>query len=164
MEEIKEDKAMIIKSKSFENNGMIPKKHTGFGEDKSPELTISDIPDSTVSLAIIMDDLDVPFRDYFTHWLIWNIPGTEIIEEGLPGGEKIESPFSAIQGVAWGKHIYRGPKQPFFIRKEHRYVFYVYALDCMLNLTGMAGKKELVDAMKGHVLSEAKLMGRYKPD
>lgn len=155
---------MIIASKSFENNGMIPKKHTGFGEDKSPELMISDIPDTTVSLAIIMDDLDVPFRSSFTHWLIWNIPKTDIIQEGLSGGEKIEFPFSAIQGKAWGKHIYRGPKQPFFIKKEHRYVFCAYALDCMLNLPGMSGKKELVEAMNGHVLSEAKIIGRYKPD
>lgn len=155
---------MIIKCKSFENNGLIPKKHTGFGEDVSPELIINDIPDDTVSFAIIFDDLDVPFRDNFTHWIIWNIPKTEIIPEGLPGGEKIDVPISAIQGNAWGKHIYRGPKQPFFIRKEHRYVFYVYALDCMLNLVGSARKKELVDTMKGHVLSEAKLIGRYQPD
>ena len=155
---------MIIKSRAFENNGMIPKKHTGFGEDKSPEFMLSDIPDGTVSLAIIMDDLDVPLRDTFTHWLIWNIPKTDTIQEGLPGGKEIECPFDAIQGTAWGKHIYRGPKQPFFIRKEHRYVFHVYALDCMLNLSGMSGKKELVDAMNGHVLSEANIIGRYKPD
>lgn len=155
---------MIIRSKSFENNGMLPKKHTGFGEDKSPEFMISDIPDGVVSLAIIMDDLDVPFRSSFTHWLIWNIPKTDTIQEGLPGGEKIEFPFSAIQGKAWGKHIYRGPKQPFFVKKEHRYAFCVYALDCMLNIPAMSGKKGLVDAMNGHVLSEAKIIGRYKPD
>ena len=155
---------MEIVCRSFDNNEIFPKKHTGFGEDISPELMIKDMPGATISLAIIMDDLDVPFRDYFTHWVIWNIPKTEIISEGLPGGEKIETPINAIQGVAWGKHIYRGPKQPFFIRKEHRYVFSVYALDCMLNLTGRAGKKELVDAMNGHVLSEAKLVGRYKPE
>ena len=153
---------MIIRSKSFENNGMIPKKHTGFGEDKSPEFMINDIPDGVVSLAIIMDDLDVPFRSSFTHWLIWNIPKTDIIPEGLPGKEKLEKPFKAIQGNAWGKHIYRGPKQPFFIKKEHRYVFCVYALDCMLNLDGAAGKKELVAVMQGHVLSEARLVGRYR--
>lgn len=155
---------MIINCKSFENNGMIPKKHTGFGEDISPELVIKDMPDDTVSLAIIMDDLDVPFRDFFTHWIIWNIPKAEVIWEGLPGGEIIEKPFTAIQGNAWGKHIYRGPKQPFFIRKAHRYVFYVYALDCMLDLAGKSGKKELVDAMKGHILAEANIMGVYKPD
>lgn len=155
---------MIIKSKSFDNNGMIPKKHTGFGEDISPEIIINDIPENTISLAVVMDDLDVPFRSPFTHWIIWNIPKTEVINEGLPGGEKIEKPFSAVQGSAWGKHIYRGPKQPFFIKKEHRYVFYVYALDCMLDLSCKSGKKELNDAMNGHVLSEAKLIGRYKPD
>lgn len=89
---------MIIKSRSFENNGMIPKKHTGFGEDKSPEFILNDIPDGAVSLAIIMDDLDVPLKGTFTHWLIWNISKTDIIQEGLPGGKEIEYPFSAIQG------------------------------------------------------------------
>ncbi len=62
---------MIVKSKAFENNGMIPKKHTGFGEDKSPELMIKEIPEGTVSLAIIMDDLDVSFKEYFTHYTIY---------------------------------------------------------------------------------------------
>ncbi|MDO5155969.1 MAG: YbhB/YbcL family Raf kinase inhibitor-like protein [Eubacteriales bacterium] len=109
---------MIIKSKSFENNGMIPKKHTGFGEDISPELMLNDIPDDTVSLAIVMDDLDVPFRDSFTHWIIWNIPKAEIIQEGLPGGEKIEKPFSAVQGIAWGKHIYNiGERRNIFAKR-----------------------------------------------
>lgn len=117
-----------------------------------------------VSFAIVMDDLDVPFRDHFTHWVIWNIPKTEVVPEGIPGGERVVGLSNAVQGNAWGKHIYRGPKQPFFIKKEHRYVFYVYALDCMLKLTGEAGKKELSNAMKGHVLAESTLLGRYKPD
>ena len=153
---------MIVSSTAFENNGMIPQKHTGFGDDLSPELIITDVPKDAVSLAIILEDLDVPFRKFFTHWIIWNIPVTDVIPEGLPCGSVIREPISACQGVAWGKHKYRGPKQPFFIRKEHRYVFTVYALDCQLGISEKSNRNELLDAMRGHILSETKLFGKYK--
>lgn len=155
---------MIVSSTSFENMGMIPKKHTGFGEDVSPEFTIGDIPDNTVSFAVVLDDLDVPFTKAYTHWIIWNIPKTEKIPGNLPKGETIDTPVSAVQGMAWGKNIYRGPKQPFFIRKEHRYVFYVYALDCMLDIPAKSDKNKLMDAIDGHILGTAELTGRYKPE
>ena len=72
---------MFVSSNAFENNGMIPRKYTGFGEDVSPEFIITDVPENTESFAIILDDLDVPFRKGFTHWIIWNIPVTEVIPE-----------------------------------------------------------------------------------
>ena len=87
---------------------------------------------------------------------------TDVITEGLPCGSVIREPISACQGVAWGKHKYRGPKQPFFIRKEHRYVFTVYALDCQLGISEKSNRNELLDAMRGHILSETKLFGKYK--
>lgn len=153
---------MTVSSTAFCNNGMIPVKHTGFGEDLSPKLTIADAPDGTVTFAIILDDLDVPFLKSFNHWIIWNIPRMEVIPEGLPKGAVIREPIHACQGAAWGKNGYRGPKQPFFIRKEHRYVFTVYALDCRLELPEESKKKVLLDAMTGHTLAEAKIIGRYK--
>lgn len=155
---------MIVKSTAFQNNGMIPRKYTGFGEDISPELTIADSPEGTVSFAIILDDLDVPWTKVFTHWIIWNIPGTNLIPEGLPKGDVIHKPIEACQGTAWGKHCYRGPKQPFFIRKEHRYVFNVYALDCQLDISEQSDRKILLGAMKGHILEKAQIIGRYKRD
>ena len=153
---------MIVSSRAFEENGWIPRRHTGFGEDISPELTVTDTPEGTVSLAVILDDLDVPFRKEFTHWIIWNIPGTDRIPEGLPKGERIEKPISACQGCAWGKNGYRGPKQPFFIRGVHRYVFTVYALDCLMQLPGTADKTALLNAMQGHILAQARLVGKYQ--
>ena len=152
---------MIVRSKSFENNGMMPRKHTGFGEDVSPELIITDIPEEAISFAIILDDLDVPFLKAFTHWIIWNITVTDVIPEGLPYGAEIREPIFACQGVAWGKHCYRGPKQPIFIRNEHRYVFTVYALDCRLDISEQSRRKNLIDAMYGHILAEARLIGKF---
>ena len=155
---------MKVYSNSFENNGMIPKKHTGYGEDTSPEMILSDIPKETVSLAIILDDLDVPFKKNYNHWLAWNIPNLEIIPEGLPAGAEIDKPIKVCQGTGWGKNCYRGPKPPFFLKKAHRYVFYIYALDTELALSKNAKKDALVDAMKGHILAETKLTGLFKND
>ncbi len=153
---------MKVRSSSFDDNGMIPRKHTGFGEDLSPELFLSDIPEETVSFAVILDDLDVPWKKNYNHWVVWNIPKTEIIPEGLSRGAQIYSPIKACQGIGWGKNCYRGPKPPFFLRKTHRYVFYVYALDNELALSGDTKKDELLDAMHGHILAEAKITGLYK--
>lgn len=153
---------MIVTSSAFADNGIIPVKYTGFGEDLSPELRIADIPEGTETLAVILDDLDVPFTRQFTHWIIWNIPQTDVIPEGLPKGEKITSPVNACQGIAWGRNGYRGPKQPFFIRNEHRYVFTVYALDRYLIIATESTKKDLLNAMTGHILAAAQIIGRYK--
>ena len=153
---------MKVCSHSFENNGMIPKKHTGFGEDLSPEILLSEVPEGAVSLAIILDDLDVPWKKSFNHWIIWNIPNTSIIPEGLPGGPEIDHPIKACQGIGWGKNRYRGPKPPFFLRKAHRYVFCVYALDTELTLSAESKKKVLLKAMHGHILAETTLTGLYR--
>ena len=153
---------MIISSTAFENNGTIPIKYTGFGKDVSPAFTLSDVPQNTVSFALIMNDLDVPFCKIFTHWIVWNIPVTETIPEGLPNGAFINTPLTACQGVAWGRHIYRGPKQPFFVRGEHRYLFTLYALDCKLDIPASSKRKELLTAMTGHILATASITGKFK--
>lgn len=153
---------MRVTCKSFADNEFIPKKHTGFGEDVSPELVIADAPDLTKTFAVILDDLDVPWKKDYNHWIIWNIPKTDVIPEGLPKGVTINEPVTACQGIAWGKNVYRGPKPPFFLKKVHRYVFYVFALDSELELSGKADKKALMAAMEEHVLAEAKITGLYQ--
>ena len=153
---------MKVESSAFTDNGLIPRKYTGFGEDCSPDLIITDLPEGTESLAVTLVDLDVPFCKIFTHWTAWNIPSTGFIPEGLPWGANIASPVHACQGTAWGRNQYRGPKQPFFIRNEHRYVFTVYALNCFLDISGKADRKMLMTAMEGHVLAKADIVGKYK--
>lgn len=155
---------MKVCCNAFKDFEMIPKKYTGYGEDLSPELILSDVPEEAVSLAIILDDLDVPFRKNYNHYIAWNIPNVKIIPEGLPKGEIIDKPVKACQGVAWGKNSYRGPKPPFFLKKAHRYVFYVYALDCELSIPCASKKKDLMCAMEDHILDMAALTGLYKND
>ena len=155
---------MTVNSPAFKNNDPIPKQYTGFGEDVSPELVLDDVPNEAASIAIVLDDLDVPFTKEFTHWIIWNIsPLTRIIPKAIPKGEVTDFPIRAIQGNAWGRHVYRGPKQPPFIRKAHRYRFSVYALDTVLDISPDSDKNMLSQALSDHVIAEAELIGIYDP-
>ena len=153
--------SLNINCPSFGVDGQIPKKHTGFGEDISPAFSIEGLCGEVKTLAIMMDDLDVPFVGELNHWLVWNLPPQSIIPENIPYGA--ECPNGAKQGLAYGKHRYRGPKQPPFIRKAHRYRFCVYGLDCALGLLTISRKKDLLQAMSGHVLQTGEIIGWYQP-
>ena len=151
---------LIVQSSVFENNSWMPDKCSGYGENKSPDLKIDGIPKETVTLAVIMDDLDHPVFCEFNHWTAWNIPCADTIPEGIPGGAVSEKPFHIEQGVGYGKHIYRGPKPPF--NGKHRYRFRVYALDTRLQLPYDSRKKDLISAMDGHILAIGELTGIYQ--
>lgn len=144
---------MRLSSPVFDEGKFIPKRYTCDGEDINPPLTISDVPEDAKSLALIVDDPDAP-AGLWVHWTVWNIdPETaEIVEDSVPVG--------ATQGLtSSGKGGYHGPCPP---DREHRYFFRLYALDTMLDLDRLqTGKDELKDAMHGHVLARAELMGRY---
>jgi Raf kinase inhibitor-like YbhB/YbcL family protein len=154
--------SLQITSPSFTNNGFMPKKHTGFGEDISPAFQLSDLSSETVSIAIIMDDLDIPMIKVLNHWVIWNIPKIETIPENIPYGPVVPSLQNAKQGIGYGKNRYRGPKQPVFVRDVHRYLFQFYVLDCFLNLDSSAKKADLLEAMQGHILQQGCITGTYR--
>lgn len=145
MEELK------VTSSAFENSGMIPSKYTCDGIDVNPQLSIEGIPPKTKSLVLIMDDPDAPMGTW-VHWVLWNIHiDGEIEENNVPGG--------AVQGVNSGGEIsYAGPCPPSGV---HRYFFKVYALDAGLDLDEGATKKEVENAMKGHILAKGELIGKY---
>jgi len=158
----KELEQLVIKSGSFDNNGFIPEKYTGNGEDMSPEIKIYGISSDAKSIAIVMDDLDIPFIRAFNHWIIWNIPVQETIPEGIPFGTRIETLGGAIQGIAYGKHKYKGPKPPFFIRNTHRYKFNIYILDCIIEIDSNSRKNKLMKAIDGHIIQYGNIIGLYK--
>jgi len=153
---------LIVKSSAFDHNGFIPEKYTGRGEDISPELIVTGISSNAKSIAIVMDDLDVPFVKVLTHWVIWNIPVQEIIPEGIPYGKTVETLGGAIQGIGYGKHEYKGPKPPFFLRNAHRYKFDVYILDCMITLDSKSKKRDFMKAIDGHIIQYGSIIGLYK--
>jgi len=139
-----------VKSPAFENNKLIPSKYTCDGEDVSPPLTIEGIPEKTKSLALIMEDPDAP-AGLFIHWLVWNIPLTdEIQENSVPGTEGLNTNK---------KNSYHGPCPP---GGTHRYYFKVYALDTPLNLGALSEKKVLENAMQNHILAQGELIGLYR--
>ena len=149
---------MEITSPQFKNNESIPSKFTCDGENINPELNIKDIPKGTKSLALIMDDPDIPDSvkenlgiEEFEHWNLFNIGAdvTAIKENTAPG----------IEGKHSGGGVgYTGPCPP---DGEHRYFFKLFALDADIDLSGDADKAALEEAMSGHVLDKAELMGLY---
>ena len=147
-----------IKSTAFQQDGMIPFRFTCDGEDASPGLTWSDPPKGTRSFALICDDPDAPMGTW-VHWVVYNIPPDKRgLEEAYPKDRK--QPDGTLQGMTDFRKVgYGGPCPP---GGTHRYYFKLYALDTVLSLSPGATKKELLEAMKGHQLAEAQLMGRYK--
>ena len=151
---------LTVTSPLFESGGWIPDCCAGYGEDASPRLCVDGLPDGAAALAIVMDDLDHPIQPGFNHWIAWNLPPVRAIPGGLPRGAVIEAPLHAEQGIAYGKHAYRGPRPPF--NWLHRYRFTVYALDGRLELPADSRREALLRAMEGHVLARGELTGKYR--
>jgi len=148
---------LFVTSPSFVD-GIIPEQFTGNGEDRSPQLVFENLSADAVSIAVIMDDLDVPGVGVYNHWTIWNIPPQNLIPEGIPEGVTVGELGGAVQGVGYGLHRYRGPKPPF---GNHRYQFHVFVLDTMLDLKAASRKKDLLAAMDGHILQYGSVTGAY---
>lgn len=143
---------MKLTSSAFINNQSIPVKYTCDGQNVSPPLSISDIPNNTRSLALIMDDPDAPAGTW-VHWTVWNIDPTikEIPEGNIPAG--------AVEGkTSFGKPGYGGPCPP---SGTHHYIFHLYALDSTLSLNSSSTKEDLEKSMEGHILDKAELVGLY---
>lgn len=143
---------MKITSPAFQNNQRIPAQYTCDGENVNPPLTITDVPTGAKSLVLIMDDPDSPTGTW-DHWIVFNIPvaTTEILEGQEPAG---------VQGkTSFGEVGYGGPCPG---SGEHRYFFKFYALDRQLDLQEGASKKEVEQAMEGHIVEQEKLVGKYE--
>jgi len=148
---------MKLSSPVFSHEGKIPSKYTCDGENTNPALEFSDIPKNAKSLVLIMEDPDVPEHlradGMWNHWVVFNIP---LETKGV--GENQEPP--GIEGITTSKKLkYGGPCPP---DREHRYFFKLFALDTMLNLPQGSTKEQVLDAIKGHILAEAELMGKYQ--
>jgi Raf kinase inhibitor-like YbhB/YbcL family protein len=142
-----------ITSSAFEEGGLIPQKYTCNGEDISPPLNWSGIPDKTESLVLICDDPDAPVG-IWVHWVLINLP---TIIDGLPeGGARV-----GINGLNDFHRLgYGGPCPP--IGAPHRYFFKLYALDIKLELDQGVSKRDVEKAIKGHVLAQGQLMGKFQ--
>jgi Raf kinase inhibitor-like YbhB/YbcL family protein len=151
--------AMKLTSNAFAPGADIPVRFTCSGEDVSPGLTWTDGPAGTQSFALIMDDPDAP-SGTFTHWVLFDLPPqTRQLRENVSKAEEL--PGGGRQGRNDFRRVgYGGPCPP--PGKPHRYFFKLYALDSKLNLKPGATKGEVEAAMKGHILQQADLIGKFK--
>ncbi|MBK1986191.1 YbhB/YbcL family Raf kinase inhibitor-like protein [Sphaerospermopsis aphanizomenoides BCCUSP55] len=152
------EKTMKLASSAFVDNGLIPTKYTCDGANISPPLSWDEIPPSTQSLVLIVDDSDAPVKT-FVHWVVYNIPSTLYqLPEQIPAIKTLTN--GAVQGKNdFGNFGYGGPCPP---SGTHRYFFQLYALDKTLSLASGAGKSQIISAMQYHVLAQAELIGRYQ--
>lgn len=151
--------AMTLRSPGFKEGETIPKEYTCEGADKSPALKWDDVPEGTQSFVVIMDDPDAPVGTW-DHWVLFDLPAdARDLSEALSTDAELSS--GAKQGLnSWKRHGYGGPCPP--PGTPHRYFFKLYALDKKLGLPAASRKFDVEKAMKGHVLGEAKVMGKYQ--
>jgi len=158
---IKGETTMVfhLTSPAFSTSAAIPTLYTCEGKDTSPALAWTDIPASTKSLALIVDDPDAPDpaapKMTWVHWVLYNIPATTMALEA----NMTDLPTGALSGLNdWKKTGYGGPCPPI---GTHRYFFKLYALDTVLSDLHQPTKAVLEKAMAGHILGQATLIGTY---
>jgi len=154
--------ALTLKSSAFPHNGAIPRRYTCQGGDVSVPLAWSGAPPATKSFVLIVDDPDAPDpkapRMTWVHWVLYNLPPTATaLQEGIRAGEL---PKGTLEGLNdWKRTGYGGPCPPI---GRHRYFHKLYALGTLLPAMESATKTDLEQAMKGHVLEKAELIGTYQ--
>ena len=152
-----EGTALTLTSTAFATGEPIPAKYTCDGEDISPPLQCDNLSADTQSFALIMDDPDAPGGTW-VHWVLFDLPSSI---RGLP--EAVPPDADLTGGGRHGNNSWPrlgcgGPCPP---SGTHRYSFRLYALDSSLDLEAGVRKEALLQAMEGHVLAEAELMGTY---
>lgn len=151
-----------LTSTAFEDGGEIPSRFTCEGEDVSPDLSWSGLPDGTRSLVLVVDDPDAPDpaapRMVWDHWVLYDLPAgsgglpAAVSPEGLPAGTRGGT-------NSWGRTGYGGPCPPI---GRHRYFHVLYALDIQLPDLDEPAKSQLLQAMEGHILARTELVGTYR--
>jgi Raf kinase inhibitor-like YbhB/YbcL family protein len=154
--------SLTLTSSDFSAGGAIPAQNTCDGADRSPSLSWSGAPAGTRSFALVIDDPDAPDpaapKMTWIHWVLYNIPpevsqlGSGVLESELPKGTR-----TGLND--WKKAAYGGPCPPV---GRHRYFHKLYALDLVLPDLGHPSKKQLEQAMQGHVLDHCELVGTYQ--
>jgi Raf kinase inhibitor-like YbhB/YbcL family protein len=161
-----------LRSSAFSGDGLIPKAFTCDGSDRSPPLAWSGVPPAARSLALVCDDPDAPMGTW-SHWVVFNLPPRiNALKEAIPAEETV--PATAVEGLEAGdeslgkarqghndfkKIGYGGPCPP---SGTHRYFFRLYALDSELNLGAAASRADVLKAIKGHIVAEGRVVGKYK--
>lgn len=147
-------------SPSFAHGDEIPRRHTCEGQDLSPRLEWSGAPEGTRAFALIVEDPDAPDplapRTIWSHWVLYDLPqSASALDEGVR-----ELPAGTREGVNdWKRSGYGGPCPPI---GRHRYFHRLFALERALGDLHRPTRLVLLDALQGHVLAQAELIGTYQ--
>lgn len=157
---------ITVSSSAFGNHATVPLEYTAYGDNVSPQITWSDLPEGTRQLALVMDDPIAPTPEPFVHWVVYNIPASaDELPEGMSTEPRVEEPQSlagTVNGVnGTGRAGYFGPRPP-ADGELHEYHIRVYALDEELELETGLGRDELMEAIDGHIIGNGMLMGHYE--
>jgi Raf kinase inhibitor-like YbhB/YbcL family protein len=151
--------SLTLSSNAFVTGENIPVTYTCDGQNISPPLAWSQGPAGTASFALILEDPDAPVKN-FTHWVIYNLPpdGRSLAEAVTQDAELASGAIQGKNGL--GRIGYTGPCPP--KGSPHHYNFTLYALDKSLDLGAEATKDQVLQAVKGHILAQAQLVGLYQ--
>jgi Raf kinase inhibitor-like YbhB/YbcL family protein len=143
-----------ITSLAFGGHGAIPAQYTSDGEDISPALEWSGLPEGTRALALVVHDPDAPLVDGFTHWVAYGIaPEAPGLAEGSD---------AVTQGTNSGGNAgYNGPAPPPG-HGPHHYYFWLYALDKDLEIEPGLSRRALLSRIEDHVIEQARVIGTYE--
>ena len=157
---------MTLTSPAFKNDGTLPLAYTGYGDFKSPPLQWSGAPKGTRQFVLTVEDPDVPLERFSVHWLLYNIPATVNSLPEVPPDKAAKTHPSPIKGALQGMNALKRtgylPPRPFAASGVHHYTFTLFAIDTELALADGATKEQLLAAIKGHVLAEAKLVAVFE--
>ena len=161
---------IIVTSSAFDHHGTVPEEYTAYSENKSIDLSWSNLPAGTIQLALICDDPEVVtigmMESPFPHWVAYNIPSSA---NGLPEDMSKDAVVTGVAGLDGMINGLNGTRQPGYFGPRppvnghlHAYHFRVYAIDADLDLAEGLNKNELLAAIDGHVLATGMLMGHYE--
>lgn len=141
----------------IKDGDVFPLKNTLRGSNLSPSFQIKNLSSDAVTFIITLEDLSHPIKN-FTHWIIWNIPASNIVPEAIPSGKRTMN--GALQGIGYGLHRYAGPKPP--KGKTHKYRFTIYVLDCSLDLNPFSLKRTVLRKADKHIIQQGAICGYFE--
>lgn len=156
---------ITVTSSAFDMHGTVPEENSAYGDNKSIDLSWSNLPAGTRQIALICDDPIGPMPQPFVHWVAYNIPAGASLPGGLTrdaevsGVAGLEGMINGLNGIRQAGYF--GPRPP-IDGKLHAYHFRIFALDAELGLDVGLNKAQLLEAIDGHVLATGMLMGHYE--
>ncbi len=159
MMEIMHNAVLEFECSGMDSGNRFSIEYTGRGQDISPEFVIKNLSPDAKTLAVTLEDLSHPIRD-FTHWIIWNIPAADRINKNIPAGRIVPVLGNARQGTGYGLHRYAGPKPP--KGKTHTYRFTIYSLDCEINISANSMKRRFLKKAQKHILQKGSIVGEFE--